>query len=150
MNLQIRKAAKEDASTIAVFNINMAFETEKKVLPEDIINEGVRKMLETPSLGFYLVAEVDGQIVGSLMVTTEWSDWRNGMFWWIQSVYVTQRFRKQGIYRSLYKYVKQLADGEENVCGFRLYVEKQNTNAQETYKKLGMSETEYYLYEEES
>ena len=150
MNLQIRKAAIDDATTIAEFNKNMAFETEKKVLPEDIINEGVRKMLETPSLGFYLVAEVDGQIVGSLMVTTEWSDWRNGMFWWIQSVYVTQRFRKQGIYRSLYKYVKQLADGEENVCGFRLYVEKQNTNAQETYKKLGMSETEYYLYEEES
>ena len=150
MNLQIRKAAKEDASTIAVFNINMAFETEKKVLPEDIINEGVRKMLETPSLGFYLVAEVDGQIVGSLMVTTEWSDWRNGMFWWIQSVYVTQRFRKQGIYRAMYDYVKKLSDSEDNICGFRLYVEKQNVNAQETYKKLGMSETEYYLYEEES
>lgn len=147
-NLKIRKANKSDIETIAQFNINMAMETENKVLPREIITKGVETMINNPHMGFYLTAEVEGQIAGSLMVTTEWSDWRNGLFWWVQSVYVVEEFRRKGIYSALYKYVKDLSK-DENVCGFRLYVEKENTVAQKTYENLGMVETHYLLYEEE-
>ena len=99
-------------------------------------------------MGFYLVVEDQGDIAASLMVTTEWSDWRNGLFWWIQSVYVRPENRRQGLYRKLYKSVKALAESETNVCGFRLYVEYYNTNAQSTYRALGMEETVYKVFEE--
>ena len=148
ISLNIRKADKSDVETIAQFNINMAMETENKVLPREIITKGVETMIDNPHLGYYLMAEVDGKIVGSLMVTTEWSDWRNGLFWWIQSVYVVEEFRRKGIYSALYNHVKELS-ASENVCGFRLYVEKENTIAQKTYEKLGMSATHYLMYEEE-
>ncbi|MCK5346269.1 MAG: GNAT family N-acetyltransferase, partial [Candidatus Heimdallarchaeota archaeon] len=94
------------------------------------------------------VAVVDSQVIGSLMITTEWSDWRNAQYWWIQSVYIMPEYRKQGIYRSLYEHVKDMASKRKDVFGFRLYVEKQNRSALETYRKLGMSETEYFMYEE--
>ena len=105
-------------------------------------------MIANPSHGFYLVAEKDGEIAGSLMVTTEWSDWRNGVVWWVQSVYVRDEYRRQGIYRGLYEEVKTLSNNDESVCGFRLYVEKDNVNAQKTYESLGMIETDYLMYEE--
>lgn len=146
--LTIRKAMTSDIETIAQFNINMARETENKVLPREIITQGVATLINKPHLGFYLIAEKEGEIVGSLMVTTEWSDWRNGLFWWIQSVYVVKEFRRQGIYSALYERVKKLSKAER-VCGFRLYVEKENEVAQSTYEKLGMKETHYLLYEEE-
>ena len=146
--IKIRNAQIEDAGLLAEFNRNMAMETEHIDLIPEVILCGVNAVLENPARGFYVVAEVDGQLVASLMVTTEWSDWRNGQFWWIQSVYVVEQWRRQGLYRMLYEYVKQAANEDQNVCGFRLYVEKDNLIAQRTYDSVGMTETPYKIYEE--
>ncbi|TXH71951.1 MAG: GNAT family N-acetyltransferase [Thiothrix sp.] len=148
MQLTIRPAALEDAALIAEFNQNMALETEDKELIPELILAGVTSLLNNPAYGFYLVAEREGRVVASLMITSEWSDWRNGVFWWIQSVYVHPQFRRQGIYRKLYARVKALAAEQGNVCGFRLYVEKDNQQAQQTYHDLGMQLTDYLIYEE--
>ena len=146
--IAIRRANGGDAPTIARFNRAMAWETEgKKLLPE-VIADGVASLLANPSMGFYVVIEVDATVVGSLMVTTEWSDWRNGIFWWIQSVYVLPDHRRQGYYRQLYEFVKKQAENNTEVCGFRLYVERDNLTAQRTYSALGMEETGYRLFEE--
>jgi ribosomal protein S18 acetylase RimI-like enzyme len=126
----------------------MARETEGIELIPEVISAGVKAMIENPQMGFYLVVELDNGIQASLMVTTEWSDWRNGMFWWIQSVYVRPAYRRQGLYRELYERVKEMAEQEPAVCGYRLYVERDNVNAQKTYQSLGMSETDYKLCEE--
>jgi ribosomal protein S18 acetylase RimI-like enzyme len=126
----------------------MARETEGIELIPEVIGAGVKAMIENPQMGFYLVVELDNGIQASLMVTTEWSDWRNGIFWWIQSVYVRPAYRRQGLYRELYARVKELAEQEPAVCGFRLYVERDNVNAQQTYAALGMSETDYRMFEE--
>ena len=144
----IRRALAQDADELAEFNINMARETEGIELKADVIGAGVRSMIENPQRGFYLVVELDNGIQASLMVTNEWSDWRNGNFWWIQSVYVRPEYRRQGLYRELYARVKELAEQEPGVCGFRLYVERDNHAAQETYQALGMQETDYRIYEE--
>ncbi len=149
----IRTADGDDVDGIARFNINMAMETESKVLEPEIITAGVRGMIENPGRGFYLVVEqfesgVSTPIIASLMVTTEWSDWRNGMFWWIQSVYVLPEWRRNGLYRMLYLEVKNLATKADNICGFRLYVERDNVVAQKTYDALGMDCTHYHLFEE--
>jgi len=146
--MQIRLAGIDDIDTLVNFNQQMAMETENKVLNEITLKKGVSRLIEDQNKGFYLVAEQDAQVLGSLMVTTEWSDWRNGVFWWIQSVYVTPAFRRQGIYAKLYAKVKVLAGEAENVCGFRLYVEKENIIAQQTYKTLGMSESHYLMFEQ--
>lgn len=146
-NPEIRRATLEDAETIAAFNIAMALETENKALDANTVQAGVASLFDAPELGFYLVAEADGQIVASLMITTEWSDWRNGLFWWIQSVYVSPLFRRQGLFSQLYRHVESLAKGDSRVCGFRLYVEKENEIAQSTYRSLGMKETHYRLFE---
>ena len=146
--LTVRLAVKQDAINLIHFNQAMAKETENKVLVPELIQAGVNGLLENPSRGFYVVADVGGEVVGSLMVTMEWSDWRNGVFWWIQSVYILPSYRRQGIYRKLYSFVKTLASEDSNVCGFRLYVEKNNLQAQRTYESLGMKETEYNMYEE--
>ena len=137
-----------DAEELAEFNSNIARETEGVELIPEVIGAGVRAMIDNPQMGFYLVIELDNGIQASLMVTTEWSDWRNGMFWWIQSVYVRPAYRRQGLYRELYARVKEMAEQEPAVCGFRLYVERDNVNAQNTYQSLGMSETDYKMYEE--
>lgn len=144
----IRQALSQDIAELAEFNINMARETEGMELIPEAITAGVKGMIENPQRGYYLVVELDNGIQASLMVTTEWSDWRNGMFWWIQSVYVRPAYRRQGLYRELYARVKELAEQEPSVCGFRLYVERENTNAQKAYEALGMVETEYRLFEE--
>lgn len=146
--VSIRQAVLADAAVIAEFNQYMALETEHKELIPELILAGVQSLLANPSYGFYLVAELDGLVVGSLLITTEWSDWRNGVFWWVQSVYVRAEYRRQGIYRKLYAAVKALATAQGNVCGFRLYVEKDNQNAQTTYQDLGMQMTDYLIYEE--
>ena len=144
----IRRATSQDANELTEFNINMARETEGMELKPEVIGAGVRAMIENPQMGFYLVVELDNGIQASLMVTTEWSDWRNGLFWWIQSVYVRPKYRRQGLYRELYARVKELAEQEPSVCGFRLYVERDNTDAQKTYLSLGMTETDYRIFEE--
>ncbi len=116
------------------------------------VSAGVRGLIEHPERGFYLVVET-GQaekpaLVAALMVTREWSDWRNATFWWIQSVYVVPEYRRRGLYRSLYDQVQELAAQESGVCGFRLYVDKHNHTAQSTYHALGMSETGYRIFEQ--
>ena len=146
--LVIRQAEARDADTLAAFNRAMAFETEGKRLRDAVVGAGVRRLLADAQLGFYLVAEAEGATVASLMVTTEWSDWRNGRFWWIQSVYVRPHRRRQGAFRALYRAIQQRAQQEPDVCGFRLYVERGNAQAQATYGSLGMAETHYRVMEE--
>ncbi|RYY83041.1 MAG: N-acetyltransferase, partial [Comamonadaceae bacterium] len=133
----LRAAGPADAEALAAFNVAMALETEHLQLLPDVVLAGVRRVLEDPSLGYYLVAERGGQAVAGLLVTTEWSDWRNGRFWWIQSVYVVPAARRQGLFRALYDHVWQLALQSTDVCGVRLYVERDNTPAQATYRGLG-------------
>ena len=127
----------------------MALETENKVLDPKAAQLGVQGLFERPQFGFYLVAEVDGQAAASLMVTYEWSDWRNGLFWWIQSVYVKQDYRRKGLYRAMYAELKRMALTQPMpVCGFRLYAETDNTNAHATYRECGMHVCEYLMFEE--
>jgi len=147
-NITVRRAQPGDAQTISDWNRAMARETEQRELDEATILNGVQRLMQKPEYGFYLIAETSTTVAGTLMVTTEWSDWRDGLFWWIQSVYVAPSFRRQGVYRRLYDYVKQEAQHNADVCGFRLYVEKDNHIAQQTYHSLGMSETAYRLFEE--
>jgi ribosomal protein S18 acetylase RimI-like enzyme len=145
--LKIRRATRRDAAHLVAFNRAMALETERKDLWPRVIGAGVRNLLRRPDSGFYSVAELGGEVVGALMVTKEWSDWRNGDFWWIQSVYVRPEFRRRGVYRRMYAYLKQLAARDRAVVGFRLYVEQNNRRAQSTYRASGMQRTQYLVYE---
>jgi ribosomal protein S18 acetylase RimI-like enzyme len=146
-DLVLRRALPEDADAIAAFNLAMARETEAKALDPATLGRGVRALLADESKGFYLLAARDGRAVGQLMVTFEWSDWRNGVFWWIQSVYVTPASRRQGVYRALHQQVVAEARRAGGVCGLRLYVAKANRAAQSTYRALGLSPTCYDMYE---
>ena len=125
----------------------MALETENKVLDEEIITAGVSSIINDSSKGIYWVMEMDKIIIGQLMVTYEWSDWRNGMMWWIQSVYVPKEHRRQGVYTKMYNNLLELAQLDSECCGIRLYVEKENKKAQKTYKKLGMKNAGYEIME---
>lgn len=143
----IRLAGLDDVPALVAANIAMALETEGKALDPARVELGVRGLLERPEAGFYLVA-ADGQAsAGSLMVTPEWTDWRNGWFWWIQSVYVAPRWRGQGVYRALHEDVERRAREHGRVVGLRLYVERENEGARRIYERLGMAETAYRLYE---
>ena len=146
--MNIRPAQTEDAAALVEFNQAMALETEGKRLDSDILRSGVEAIFADEKKGFYVVAENESGIVGGLLVTFEWSDWRNGWFWWIQSVYILPEFRGRGIYRLLYEFVKQKAGESKTVCGFRLYVERENESARKVYEKLGMDESHYLMYEE--
>lgn len=148
MKRTIRKAVAEDARVIAAFNSAMAMETEGIILQPERITKGVETLLQDSSLGFYLIVVEDEIPIASLMITTEWSDWRNGLFWWIQSVYVMEEKRRQGVFRELYQAVRELAAASPEVCGFRLYVEHKNHTAQKTYQSLGLAETHYKLFEQ--
>lgn len=147
MTLTIRDAARADIETIARFNSAMAVETEGRPLEPGTIHNGVAAVLADPTKGRYWVAEVDGQVVGQLMITYEWSDWRNGVLWWIQSVYVQPERRREGVFSALYHHVESLASARPDVCGLRLYVERDNARAQNTYSSLGMTEPNYLVME---
>jgi len=147
-DVTVRTATAGDIETLARFNRNMAAETEDKTLDADTVRAGVRALFDDPARGFYLIALREGRVVGSLMITTEWSDWRNGTFWWIQSVYVRPAARRTGVYTALHHDVRRRARATDDVCGLRLYVERDNETAQETYEQLGMTQTSYRLYEE--
>jgi GNAT superfamily N-acetyltransferase len=147
MPLSIRRAAVSDTSIIAEFNARMAWETEHKTLDEHTLAKGVAAVLADPAKGFYVVAELGGESVGQLLVTPEWSDWRDGWFWWVQSVYVREDARRRGVFRGLFEEVIRLAREAGDVAGVRLYVERDNARAQRTYCSLGMAETDYRLYE---
>ena len=146
--MNIRLAQKKDAPALVEFNQAMALETEGKRLDSAVLQSGVEAVFDDKKKGFYVVAESENKIIGGLMVTFEWSDWRGYWFWWIQSVYILPDARGRGIYRLLYEFVKRKAVEAGNVCGFRLYVEKENERAQKVYEKLGMDESHYLMYEE--
>lgn len=147
--VKIRVAERGDAAALVEFNQAMALETEGKTLEPAKISAGVAAVFEDDKKGFYVVAEAGETIVGGLMVTYEWSDWRNGWFWWIQSVYILPEGRGQKLYSRMYDFVKEKAATQGNVCGFRLYVEHDNNHARKVYEKLGMAESHYQMYEEE-
>ncbi len=145
--LKIRLAESGDKATIVAANLALARETEDKTLDEAAVSGGVDALLTDASLGRYYLAERDGRIVGQLGLTWEWSDWRNGLFWWIQSVYVAREARGSGIFRALYEFVAGAARDERNVAGLRLYVDKNNERAANVYRRLGMRVTHYDMLE---
>lgn len=142
-----RLARVDDARAIADFQIAMAMETEDVRLDPVTCLNGVRAVFDKPSHGKYYVAEKDSRIVGVTLTTYEWSDWRNGVVWWIQSVYVHPEYRKQGIYSGIYAFIRGLAQSDPSVRGIRLYVDRRNTPAQQVYSHLGMNGDHYQVFE---
>lgn len=147
MALTVRRATPADAAVVTEFNARLAQETEGKALDPAVLAAGVAAGLADPTKGIYLVAEDGGTVVGMTAVTFEWSDWRNGWLWWIQSVYVRADARRRGVFRALYEYVYQAAVREGDVIGLRLYVEHNNHAAQQTYLRLGMKDAGYRVLE---
>ncbi|PSR00686.1 MAG: GNAT family N-acetyltransferase [Bacteroidetes bacterium QS_9_68_14] len=149
--VNVRRAERGDLGVLVRFARAMARETEDKALAPATVRAGIRAALNEPARGTYFVAESgaedDEEAAGALMVTREWSDWRNAFFWWIQSVYVPPAWRRQGVYRRLYEHVRCRAQSEDDVCGLRLYVERENAAARAAYEALGMRETHYRMYE---
>jgi ribosomal protein S18 acetylase RimI-like enzyme len=150
-NITYRKGLLSDNAAIIDFQLAMAWETEKMKLDRDTVTLGVAEVFKSPYRGQYFVAECTGKVVGCLLTLSEWSDWRNGEVWWIHSLYVEPTFRGQGVYKGLYTHLKNVAtEATKNgtsVRGFRLYVDKTNTSAQAVYKKLGMTDEHYSLFE---
>jgi ribosomal protein S18 acetylase RimI-like enzyme len=144
--ISIRKAVPEDAESIIYFQLCMAWETEMMKLVPEVVTKGVNEVFMDPSRGQYYIAENEGHRIASLLITYEWSDWRNCNVWWIQSVYVIPEFRRKGVFRKMYKYIVQLAE-EQDIAGLRLYVETKNDRAKKTYEALGMSSEHYNFYE---
>lgn len=147
MEIIYRDGERRDRDAIVQFQINMAAETEGISLDRDICTLGVQGVFDQSSRGRYFVAERDGEVVGSLLITYEWSDWRNLMVWWIQSVYVIDALRRQGVYAGLYRHVKSLVESEPSVAGIRLYVDRRNSRAQEVYTRVGMNGEHYQVFE---
>ncbi len=144
--ITIRKATPEDAGAIIDFQQKMAWETEQLTLVPGIINKGVNAVFSDSTRGQYWVAEEEDNVVASLLITYEWSDWRNSNVWWFQSVYVLPDFRRRGIFRSMYLHIKDEAE-KHGIAGLRLYVERNNSRAQQTYEALGMAGGHYTMYE---
>jgi GNAT superfamily N-acetyltransferase len=144
--INIRKAKPEEAAVIIDFQQKMAWETEQITLVNEIVTAGVKAVFDEPSKGQYWIAEHEGQVIASLLITYEWSDWRNVNVWWFQSVYVLPGYRRQGVFRMMYNHIRNLAE-KQDVAGLRLYVETKNTSAQKTYEALGMSSEHYAFYE---
>ncbi len=145
--IDVRRAVSADLEKVVGFNVAMALETEGKSLELDMVRQGVQEVLNNDQRGFYLLAEINRRVVGQLLITDEWSDWRNGYFWWVQSVYVAPDCRRLGVYRALDNQIRDEARRQGNVCGLRLYVERDNHVAQRVYNSLGMSLSHYDMYE---
>jgi ribosomal protein S18 acetylase RimI-like enzyme len=150
-HLNVRLAKHEDAATIVSFSVAMALETEGRRLDRDRLHDGTVALLKSPDRGFFMVAELkqanERQLLGQLMVTYEWSDWRNGAFWWIQSVYVDPAWRRRSVFRRMHETVMATAKTSPNVCGVRLYVEESNGAAQAVYRKVGLTPSSYAIFE---
>ena len=144
--IQIRKAVPSDAPSIVGFQLRMAWETENMKLVPEIVTQGVDAVFNDQSRGQYYVAEADSNVIASLLITYEWSDWRNCNVWWFQSVYVVPEFRRKGVFRKMYDHIRDLAV-KQGIAGLRLYVETKNSKAQKTYEALGMSSEHYAFYE---
>ena len=147
MRITVRPATIEDLEFLVRGNAQLALESENLSLDFDRLRNGVHALFEEPSRGFYLIAEIDGVRAGQMMITYEWSDWRNGVFWWIQSVYTVAEFRRRGVFRALYTEAESLAQRQSSVCGLRLYVDIHTRAALETYRACGMQETAYRVLE---
>jgi GNAT superfamily N-acetyltransferase len=147
MTIRVRRATIADAKTIVDFNSAIAKETEHLNLDRKRLLRGVKALLKDASKGYYILGEIEGQIVGQLMITYEWSDWRAATFWWVQSVYVMPEFRGTGVFARLFHYVEKAARKNRSVCGIRLYVEHGNARAKQTYEHLGMKQANYGMYE---
>ena len=145
--IRVRAATLDDAEFLVRGNARLALETEDRSLDIDRLRSGVRALFDDPARGFYLIAEAGNICVGQMMITYEWSDWRNGVFWWIQSVYTVPEFRRRGVFRALYAQTQSLAQRHGGVCGLRLYVDAHNHQAQVTYRRCGMHESGYHLFE---
>ncbi|MEO8672805.1 MAG: GNAT family N-acetyltransferase [Tahibacter sp.] len=142
----IRAATRSDIGFLVASNQAMARETEDKHLDAETLQAGIGAVFDAPQRGFYWIAERDGAAVGCLLITYEWSDWRNGDWWWIQSVYVTPEARRHGVFRALYEQIERDARAAPGVIGLRLYVEHENERAQRTYQALGMHAEHYHMY----
>jgi GNAT superfamily N-acetyltransferase len=147
MDITVRRALAADMPVVSEFNRRMALETEGKRLDPEVLAAGVAAILNDPLRGTYYLAEHGGEVVGQLSITLEWSDWRNGWFWWIQSVYVREDARRHGVFRALYDRVYQAARDDPSVIGLRLYVERENLSAQQTYAGLGMEPMSYVMFQ---
>ncbi|NQV42382.1 MAG: GNAT family N-acetyltransferase [Candidatus Marinimicrobia bacterium] len=145
----VRKATQNDIQQIVEFNKSMALETEGLALNPFVLESGVQEIFKNPQNGFYIVCEVDNVVCACLMITYEWSDWRNGLFWWIQSVFVQKEFRQKGLYKLMYEFVKAKVELSENTAGIRLYVDEKNGRAKTVYEKLGMTKSNYEMFEYE-
>jgi GNAT superfamily N-acetyltransferase len=143
----VRDAVRADIEFLADCNVAMAYESEQKQLARDVLTRGIVAVFDHPERGFYIVAERGGEPAGSLLITHEWSDWRNGGWWWIQSVYVMPDARRGGVFTTMYRAIETRARATTGVIGLRLYVEKENTGAQRTYESLGMEPAPYSLYQ---
>jgi GNAT superfamily N-acetyltransferase len=148
MTTTVRDACREDIALMVRWQLAMALETEDKSLDEAVLARGIERAFDDATKGRYFIAEVDGRPAGTLMLTWEWSDWRDGWWWWIQSVFVAEGFRRRGVYRALYAHVLALAQADPEVRGLRLYVEQENVNARRTYEFLGMQPPGYVMYEQ--
>ena len=146
MDIRVRNAEATDWATLAEFNCALAIETERKTLALDTISKGVQRLLADPAKGRYFMAEVEGRIVGATMITYEWSDWRDGWIWWIQSVYVHPEFRGHGVFGRIFRHIERCA-AEAEVRAVRLYVLDSNERARAIYAKLGMTESGYRVLE---
>ena len=147
MNTTYREANSDDVAAIVEFQIAMALETEQISLDRLVCAQGVLAVLNDAKLGRYYVGEIDGKVVASTLTTYEWSDWRNGLVWWIQSVYVLPSARRQGLYAGLYRHLQALASADPNIRGIRLYVDRRNASAQQVYSRLGMNGEHYQVFE---
>ena len=146
-DLGVRRATLQDMDVLVEFNSALALESEGKTLDQRRLRDGVAPLFDGDDRGFYLVVEAEGRVVGQLLVTYEWSDWRNAYFWWIQSVYVASEWRRRGVYRRLHEYVLDEARLRGDVCGVRLYVDRDNHVAQQVYSSLGMDRAHYDMFE---
>ena len=145
--MRIRPGTIDDLDIIVDFNARLAFESEGKQLDLALLRPGVAAMLADAAKGRYFLAELADQVVGQISLTFEWSDWRNGFFWWIQSVYVRPEHRRAGVFKALYRHLEDQAKSGANIIGIRLYVEAENHAAHATYEKLGLSWTDYHVME---
>jgi len=145
--IEVRQAERGDIDTIAEFQMDMARETEDLELDDSVLKRGIQALFDDDKKGRYFVALVNGKPVGSLMITYEWSDWRNGNVWWIQSVFIAREYRRQGLFRAMYESIKQKVQQIPEVCGLRLYVFRENHHAKSVYKKLGMAGDHYEIFE---
>ena len=145
--IEIRQASVADVATIADFNIALCRETEGRDLDPTTVREGVGRFVSEPARGRYFLALIGGEVAGQTAHTFEWSDWRNGEIWWIQSVYVHPLHRGRGVFRALFTHIKELGENDTECCGIRLYMERENDSARKTYRCLGLSETCYEVLE---